>query len=74
MTDREAFNEFTRGVLATVSFTGALVLIIALASNWGESGPPEKFVVVDKYEGCDVVRYTDRYYQESYFLKCNENR
>ena len=73
MSDREAFNEFTRGAAVTVGLTGSVFLVIALLSNW-DGDPPEKFVVVDRYKGCDVVRYTDRYYQESYFLHCDANR
>jgi len=31
-----------------------------------------KFQVVDKYENCDVIRYTDSTQRWNYFLECNE--
>jgi len=33
---------------------------------------PPRFQVVDKYENCDVIRYTDSTQRWNYFLKCNE--
>jgi hypothetical protein len=37
-----------------------------------EENPPVKFVVVDKYEGCDVVRYTDSSNGWNYLLHCKQ--
>jgi hypothetical protein len=46
------------------------------SANWLESQPTpenEKFAVVDRYNGCDVVQYTPtnsaKYY---YFLQCSK--
>lgn len=46
-----------------------LLLTYAILEN--NSEPVEKFKVVDHYEGCNVVRYTDRSNQWHYLLKCN---
>ena len=50
-------------------FISLLILIYAALKNSSE--PEEKFKVVDHYEGCSVVRYTDRSNQWHYLLKCN---
>jgi len=62
-----------------VIFGGSLIILAVLinaAANWVESkpSPPErKFDVVDKYDGCDVVRYTpDHSAKYAYFLNCND--
>jgi hypothetical protein len=52
--------------IGVVSF---LLLTYAILEN--NSEPIEKFKVVDHYEGCTVVRYTDRSNQWHYLLKCN---
>lgn len=69
MTDREAFNEFAQGVAVAVGVMGVFVMFVALI---GKPEPIEKFTVVDKYKGCDVVRYTDRTNSWHYFLHCHE--
>jgi Na+-translocating ferredoxin:NAD+ oxidoreductase RnfA subunit len=52
------------GIGITASFGIAFVIF---ANN---TEPVEKFKVVDQYEGCNVVRYTDRSNQWHYLLKC----
>lgn len=54
----------------------SLAILMNGAANWLEaqpSPPDQKFAVVDKYENCNVVRYTPtnaaRY---SYFLDCRK--
>lgn len=71
MTDREAFREFARGATFVIGVMAVMALVIGLASTWGEANPPEKFVVVDKYKNCDVVRYTDRSNNWHYLLDCS---
>jgi hypothetical protein len=36
-----------------------------------DSEPQPKFQVVDKYENCDVIRYTDATQRWHYFFKCS---
>ena len=74
MTDREALNEFLRGVAVTIGLIGVLILFIAFISTpespQDELGSP-KFNVVDQYKNCDVVRYTDPSNRYRYFLDCS---
>jgi hypothetical protein len=75
MTDREALNEFLRGVAVTIGIVGVLILFIAFISTPespqnGVESP--KFGVVDQYKNCDVVRYTDPSNRYRYFLDCSK--
>lgn len=75
MTDREALNEFLRGVAVTIGLIGVLILFIAFISapelpQNGVESP--KFRVVDQYKNCDVVRYTDPSNRYRYFLDCSK--
>jgi hypothetical protein len=77
MTDKEAFNEFARGVALTIGAVGALFLIVAI---FGTVDPqpvaeptPSKgiFKVIDHYKDCDVVQYQYGMLAEyRYFLDC----
>jgi hypothetical protein len=77
MTDKEAFNEFAKGVTLTIGIVGVLFLIVAI---FGTVDPqpvaepiPSKgvFKVVDNYKGCDVVRWALPSHAEyKYFLHC----
>jgi len=69
MTNREAFIEVARGAVLGLGIMGVFILFIALI---GTPEPTEKFTVVDKYKGCDVVRYTDRSNDWHYLLDCND--
>jgi len=69
-TDREAFNEFVRGVSFTLIVIGTLMLFAAIVGS-PEEEPQQKFKVVDKYKECDIVRYTDPSNRWNYFLDCN---
>lgn len=73
-TNKEAFNEFARGAAAVIAVMAMIVLTVAV---WLPDKPQsdQKFQVVDKYKGCDVVQYapsTAARYQ--YFLDCSVNR
>jgi len=55
-----------------IAFTGLLLLLFYMV--FGESEPEttrEKFKVVDSYEGCDVVQYTDPSQRYQYLLHCS---
>jgi len=62
-----------------IIFGGLIMLLAAVmnaGANWLESqpsAPNQKFAVVDRYNNCDVVRYTPtnaaRYF---YFLDCKK--
>lgn len=73
MTDREAFNEFARGVALGIGIVAVLGLIIAIVGT-EDISPEKKFQVVDRYKQCDVVRYTDDTQRWHYFLDCSVNR
>jgi hypothetical protein len=64
----------TKGIIIFFVGLSVLALILNGAANWVESkpSPPErKFKVVDRYNGCDVVRYTPDYSAKfAYFLDC----
>ena len=71
-TDKEALTEFARGTSFVIVVTGFILLLIltfGVSDIWDDS-PPTKFEVVDKYEQCDVVRYTDKTNRWHYFLHC----
>jgi hypothetical protein len=77
MTDKEAFNEFARGVAFTIGSVGVLFLIVAI---FGTVDPqpvaepvPSKgiFKVIDHYKDCDLVQYQYGLLSEyKYFLDC----
>jgi hypothetical protein len=69
MTDKEAFNEFAKGAGFVIGMAAAFTLIIATIGT-PNTDTSEKFVVVDKYKKCDVVRYTDRSNVWHYMLDC----
>ena len=75
MTDREALNEFLRGVVVAIGIVGIFILFIAFISTpeppYSEVESP-KFEVVDQYKNCDVVRYTDPSNRYRYFLDCSK--
>jgi hypothetical protein len=62
---------FLRGCCATIlafAVTGLLASIF-LASD--EPKDTSKFEVLDHYQGCSVIRYTDPTSRWHYFLKCS---
>lgn len=62
---------FIRGCCTTIlSFAvGSLLAAIFLLPN--EPKNKSKFEVLDQYEGCSVIRYTDSTSRWHYFLKCS---
>ena len=72
MTDKEAFNEFAKGVTLTIGVVAAAVLLFA-SLRPPEETPKENFAVVDTYKGCDVVRWALPSHAEyKYFLHCEQ--
>jgi hypothetical protein len=71
MTPREMFWEFAKGFsTATVIFSFAMLILCILATP--DDKPVEKFKIVDKYNGCNIIRYTpDSSARYAYFLDCS---
>ena len=73
-TDKEAFMEFARGGLAALIVPGVIFIIVLITSS--PQSPQKRvesprFEVVDKYKGCDVVRWEQKGLAEyKYFLHC----
>ena len=67
--DKEALGELIGGVMFIAVTIGAIMFLVMLFSRGNET-PASKFEVVDKYEQCDVVRYTDKTERWHYFLHC----
>lgn len=64
----EELENYRSLVLKAIGIGSAAVLVLALFSK---AAPTEsKFVVVDQYQGCDVVRYVDPSNGWNYFLDC----
>ena len=57
-------------IIATSIIVAAMftLLFYGMSSTTQEESP--KFQVVDKYENCDVIRYTDTTQRWNYLLKC----
>jgi hypothetical protein len=68
-TDKEAFWEIVRGGALGLGVVAFFIFMTVLLSPSAEKS--EKFKVVDQYNGCDVVRYTDVSNRWHYFLNCN---
>jgi len=58
-----------RAIATSTAMLGFMILTYAIINNNAE--PAEKFKVVDQYEGCQVIRYTDPTNHWQYFLKCS---
>ena len=64
-------NRRLRMIMSTFScmivITGLLLIGFA---TFKDVEPIEKFKVVDQYQGCEVIRYTDPTNRWNYLLKC----
>ena len=56
-----------QGVACAIVIAGLLLLGFA---TFKDAEPVTKFKVVDQYEGCQVIRYTDPSNRWNYLLKC----
>ena len=73
--DKAALKEFLRGVAVTIGLTGIIILGIAILSNNDVPELKPTAEVVDTYEGCDIVRWTNHQFSEyKYFLYCEKNK
>jgi len=68
MIDRRT-SLIVQAIIWSIALTGMLMLLIAMFLDEPET-TGEKFKVVDKYKGCDVVQYTDPSQRYQYFLHC----
>jgi hypothetical protein len=62
-------QKFLNGLGIAISIAGVAMLIVAVWAS-ADPEPVEKFKVVDRYEKCDVVRYTDPTNHRNYLLHC----
>jgi hypothetical protein len=72
-TDKEAFVEFARGGLAALIIPGVIFIIVLITGSPQSppKGDPSRFQIVDKYKGCDVIRWEQKGLAEyKYFLDC----
>jgi hypothetical protein len=70
-TNKEALQEVGKGVAFGLLGMGLLILLIWVLNGASpETNPEERFKVVDSYDSCDVVRYTDSSNRYNYFLHC----
>ena len=69
MTDKDALNEFAKGVALPIGVVAAAVLLFA-SLRPPEETPKENFAVVDTYKGCVVVRWGNGFADYKYFLHC----
>ena len=74
--DKYAFKEFLRGFGVFASASAVFIVVMLVLAHFASGGKPlePSFEVVDKYEGCDIVRYAPHQVAEyKYFLHC-ENK
>ncbi len=72
--DKYALKELLRGagVFAGASAVFILILIVLAYFASGDKSLESSFEVVDKYKGCEVVRYAPHQAAEyKYFLDCS---
>ena len=73
--DKAAWKDFTRGVVFTIGCAGLSLLAFAIVSNHENQELKSSAEVVDTYEGCDIVRWTNHQLASNkYFLYCPENK
>lgn len=71
--DKEALGEFLRGAGFAAGVVGLLVIIALALGRWDNATAANtgRAEVVDKYRGCDIVRWSQSQLAEyKYFLYC----
>jgi len=63
--------QFLRGCCTTILMFAGIGLLAAIFLSPDEPVDKSKFEVLDQYEGCSVIRYTDPTSRWHYFLKCS---
>ena len=73
--DKAALIEFLRGGAVVSIVVGVIFIGLAMLSQSTVSELKPSAEVVDTYEGCDIVRWTNHQFAEyKYFLYCGENK
>jgi len=73
--DKQFIKEFFTGAGAVVVGVVLFILFIVLSNQTFKPSQPTKPEVVDTYEGCDIVRWSNGQMAEyKYFLHCNNTR
>jgi hypothetical protein len=75
--DKYFLKEFLTSVFTTSGVFIVFIVILVVIINVSSGGKPleSSFEVVDTYEGCDIVRWTNHQFAEyKYFLYCGENK
>jgi hypothetical protein len=75
--DKYALKELLRGAGVFAGASAVFILILIVLAYFASGGEPlsSSFEVVDKYKGCDVVRYAPHQVSEyKYFLYCEKNK
>jgi len=62
---------FIQGCCTTILGFSLVLLLAAVFLTPDEPKKPSKFEVLDEYQGCTVIRYTDPTTRWHYFLKCS---
>lgn len=71
MTD-ESFARFRdRMVLGIMIFSAGMLITAFIVDLTRPAKPTKKFEIVDKYNECDVIRYTTPSNDWEYFLDCS---
>ena len=71
--DKVSLKEFLVGVVGAIGITVVFLVIIFASGiiSVGDTGLKPSAEVVDTYEGCDIVRWSDNGLAEyKYFLYC----
>ena len=71
--DKQFLKEFLRGAAVAIGITVVFLVIIFASGiiSVGDTGLKPSAEVVDTYEGCDIVRWTNNGLAEyKYFLYC----
>jgi hypothetical protein len=65
-------NQRTEMIVQALAWSIGIVsfLLLTYAILDDNAKPVEKFKVVDQYQGCEVIRYTDPTNRWNYLLKC----
>lgn len=71
--DKKFLKEFLSGAAAVGAIVGVFILFIVLSNQTFKQDKLTKPEVVDTYENCDIIRWSNNQMAEyKYFLKCNE--
>jgi hypothetical protein len=73
MTDFPCTRAFFNGVIIGVSLSIFSFFVYTLKPDSQQMTPKSTFKVIDIYNGCDVVQYTNQYLSHyNYFLDCKK--